>query len=99
MNAGWFDEQSRLLRQIVEAQARILACLNQTPSRSWYTPAEFGQIVNRCPSTIRRLCREGRITARKRLTGRADKLDWEIDAAELVRFQNHGRLVGESHGK
>lgn len=88
------ERQALLLVQILDVQQRILARLDDMVQPStlndWYSPSEIALLVDRKPATIRSWCRTGKITARKRTTGRANKLDWEISRDELQRLKNHG---------
>ena len=93
MNAAWFEQLESMLRQMLTLQQEIASkhFVVETPiSKNWYSPNELAGLIHRRPHTIRTWCRTGRITARKRRIGRGGKLEWEISALELKRFQEHG---------
>lgn len=77
------------LRQWLNLQAGINP--NGEP-RKWNSPTEVASLLQKKPYTVREWCRLGRINARKRATGRGDGFEWEISAAELDRYRNHGLL-------
>lgn len=62
------------------------------PLNDWHSPAEVAALLSRAPFTVREWCRNGRINAQKRPTGRGDADEWEISADEVQRIKNHGLL-------
>jgi hypothetical protein len=63
--------------------------------RTHYTPAEFAKLLvkdgdSREVRTVRKWCKEGRIKAGKRPTGRGRHKDWTIPHDEYVRYKNEG---------
>ena len=94
ISADWHERHALLLTELMDMQQRILARLDRLVGASypqdWFSPAEVARLVNRKPATIRAWCRTRKILARKRTTGRGDKLDWEISRDEVERLKNHG---------
>lgn len=87
------DSLVQLLSEVQQLQEQLLLLLGDISAlQSWYSPAEFASLVERTPYSVREWCRGGRLHARKRRVGRGGKLEWEISAAELKRYRNHGLL-------
>lgn len=63
---------------------------DQRTIKDWYSVNEVAAIVKRAAWTVREWCRDGRIDARKRETGRGDTLDWEIPRTGLEHYREHG---------
>ena len=88
------------LESIEHQQAEILSVLrrvqlsveDRAPIKASYTPVEVADLLGKRPFTVREWCRNGRINATKRSTGRGDALEWEISHEELERIRNHGLL-------
>lgn len=58
--------------------------------RQWYSIEEFARAVGRSEFTIRQWCRQGRIEARKKGSGRGAHAAWAISHEELERFRREG---------
>ena len=88
--------QDRIENQLAKLTAVVeqlgLCPAIQQPIKEWYTPAEAAAALGKRPYTVREWCRLQRINARKRSTGRGEAEEWEISAAELDRYRNHGLL-------
>ncbi len=76
--------------------ARIEECLaqiiNNKRTKEYYSTREIAQILDRAEFTVREWCRNGRIWAEKRLSGRGNTKEWMISHDELERVQNEGLL-------
>jgi hypothetical protein len=72
----------QLLRQEVARQVK----------KDWYDTHEFAALTGKKPFAIRMWCREGRIRARKKLSGRGPHQEWAISHQELERFRKEGLL-------
>ncbi len=59
--------------------------MQQKAVKEWYTTAEVGEIVGRAEYTVRELCRQGRVNAKKMPNGRG----WLVSYDELTRLRNH----------
>jgi hypothetical protein len=71
--------------------------------RTHFTPAEFAQKAIKDgvrphldERTVQKWCREGRIRAAKRPSGRGEKGEWTISRDEYVRWVNEGLLPPEN---
>lgn len=61
--------------------------LSQRVVRDYYSTEQAAQILGKAPWTVREWCRQGRVHAEKRRSGRGRALDWAIFHAELQRIQ------------
>jgi hypothetical protein len=82
------------LGNIEQKQAEFVAALTDSgdEGRTHFTPAEFAQKAGRKERTVRAWCREGRIKAIKRPSGRGKAGEWMIPREEYVRWLNEGLL-------
>jgi hypothetical protein len=53
---------------------------------------EFSRLVGKAPFTVREWCRNGRICAEKKNSGRGAFPAWAISHQELLRYQREGLL-------
>ncbi|HVX12082.1 MAG TPA: helix-turn-helix domain-containing protein [Pirellulales bacterium] len=72
--------------------AMLAALLEQRTVRDWYTTKQFARRVGLAEFTVREHCRNGRLNAAKRQSGRGAFCTWAISHEELQRFQRHGLL-------
>lgn len=101
MNAANMERLILTLRAILAQQERLEKLIldrEVVPPPLWYTVAGFAREIGRSPYSVRRMCREGRIDARKRPVGRGTQLEWEIPRHELLRFKNHGLRTRQQKG-
>jgi len=95
-----FEAINHRLDTIERQQVDIVSLLKQVqlsverraPIKESYTPVEVAELLGKRPFTVREWCRNERINATKRSTGRGDALEWEISREELERIRNHGLL-------
>jgi hypothetical protein len=73
-------------------ESLLAALVERQQVREWYTTEEFALIVGKAEFTVREWCRHGRITAKKRLSGRGAFAAWVISHEELLRYQREGLL-------
>jgi hypothetical protein len=73
-------------------QATIGLLVQQRTVKDWYSTAELALSVGKAEFTVREWCRQGRIRAQKRASGRGRSREWMISHAELVRYRNEGLL-------
>lgn len=70
----------------------LQALLGRQMVKEFYTPAEVATILGKAEFTVREWCRDGRIHAQKRRSGRGRHKEWVISHEELLRFQAEGLL-------
>jgi hypothetical protein len=100
-----FEAIIHRLDTIERQQVEIVSLLKQiqlsvgrrAPLKQCYTPVEVADILGKRSYTVREWCRNGRVNATKRSTGRGDALEWEISHEELERIRNHGLLPMRWH--
>jgi hypothetical protein len=70
----------------------LVVLVERQQVREWYSVEEFARIVGRAEFTCREWCRNLRIRAEKKDSGRGAYAAWTISHAELLRFQREGLL-------
>lgn len=79
------------LEERLERIETMLAVLVERQQvREWYSVYEFSRIVGRSEFTCREWCRNNRIHAEKKFSGRGAHAAWAISHAEFERFQREG---------
>jgi hypothetical protein len=81
-----------ILKTLERLEAMVAILVDRATVREWYSTAEFAQLVDKVEDTVREWCREGRIQAEKRLSGRGAFASWVISHLELARYQREGLL-------
>jgi hypothetical protein len=81
-----------LLERLDRIEAAIADLAQQRAAKGWYEADEAAAILGRAPFTVREWCRQGRINAEKKGSGRGKYLSWVISHAELTRIQREGLL-------
>ena len=74
--------------QRIETMLTLL--VSKGHQQDWYATDEFARLVHRSEFTIRQWCRQGRIEARKKGSGRGAHAAWAISHEELGRFRREG---------
>ena len=70
----------------------LLVLVERQQQKDWYEVDEFARIVGKAPFTCREWCRQGRINAEKRRSGRGAYPQWVISHSELERYQREGLI-------
>jgi hypothetical protein len=86
------DVMGRLER--IETILEILS--RQRTVKEFYTTEEIATIMGKAPFTVREWCRQGRVIASKRNSGRGRFKEWIISHEELMRLQSQGLLPPRS---
>jgi hypothetical protein len=73
-------------------EALIVSLVEKERVREFYSVEEFANAVGRAPFTVREWCRNSRILAEKKESGRGAYASWVISHTELLRFQREGLL-------
>ncbi|MBL8793138.1 MAG: helix-turn-helix domain-containing protein [Planctomycetia bacterium] len=85
----WASELEYRLEQL---DAKITQLLQQRTIKDWYTTDEVAQLVKKAEFTVREWCRNGRVRAEKKGSGRGRYQSWVISHAEVQRIQKEGLL-------
>jgi hypothetical protein len=81
-----------LAERLERIELLVTSLVERERVRDWYSVEEFAVIAKRAPFTCREWCRQGRINAVKKESGRGAHSSWAISHAELLRFQKEGLL-------
>lgn len=83
--------------RIIRIESMLTILVHGQQLREWYSVAEFARLVGRSEFTCRQWCREGRIEARKKGSGRGAHAGWAIAHSELERYRREGLLPEKQH--
>jgi hypothetical protein len=81
-----------LLERLDRIEAAVAELCRGCKAKAWYEVEEAAAILGRAPFTVREWCRQGRINAKKKGSGRGKYQSWVISEAELTRIQREGLL-------
>ena len=82
----------RILAKLDRLEELVTALVERQTIKDWYDVEEFARLVNKAVFTCREWCRNGRIKAPKRQSGRGAHPAWVVSHAELERYQRDGLL-------
>ena len=86
------DEMHLLHERLERIEQAIVLLVREKTAKEWYTTEEAAKIVGKAEFTVREWCRNARIQAEKRNSGRGAFPAWVISHQELVRYQREGLL-------
>ncbi len=90
------DASTQMMQDVIGRLSRIeiiLETLSRRPSvKEFYTTDEVSAIMGKAPFTVREWCRQGRVRASKRESGRGHSKEWIVSHEELMRLQTEGLL-------
>jgi len=64
------QDKSSLLERLERIEATLALLVRERTAKEWYTTEEVARIVGKAEFTVREWCRNGRIRAEKRISGR-----------------------------
>jgi hypothetical protein len=85
-------EFETLLARLDRIETALAAILTQKAVREWYTTDEAAAVLGKAEFTVREWCRNGRVNAKKKGSGRGKHQGWAIAHEELQRIQREGLL-------
>ena len=92
MAPGSESRSATIDERLERIESLLLSLVERERLRQWYSVEEFARIVGRAAFTCREWCRNGRILAAKKRSGRGAHAAWAISGAELLRFEREGLL-------
>lgn len=79
--------------RLEKIESLLVALVERQQVREWYTTEQAAQLLGqKAEFTVREWCRNGRIKAEKKRSGRGAYAAWAISHAELLRIQREGLL-------
>lgn len=78
--------------RLEKIEAMLAVLVERQTVREWYTTEQVAQLVGKAEFTVREWCRNARLKAEKRMSGRGAYPQWVISHAELLRYQREGLL-------
>jgi excisionase family DNA binding protein len=73
-------------------EAMLVTLLQQQAVRDWYSTREIAEALGKSDFTVREWCRQGRIHAEKKGSGRGKYRSWVVSHGELQRIRREGLL-------
>jgi hypothetical protein len=84
--------EENLVTRLDKLESLLVSLVEKERVREFYSVEEFANAVGRAPFTVREWCRNSRILAEKKESGRGAYASWAISHTELLRFQKEGLL-------
>jgi hypothetical protein len=78
--------------RLEKIEAILAVLVERQTAREWYTTEQAAQLLGKAEFTVREWCRNARLKAEKRMSGRGAYPQWVISHAELLRYQREGLL-------
>lgn len=89
---AWKARMEEKLDLVVNEVRSLKAYAAQPQKQDWYTTAEVAQMFQLTENTIRDWCRDGRVNADKKRSGRGRHPSWVISHEEIERYRKEGLL-------
>jgi hypothetical protein len=86
------DQVDILLERLDRIETAIAELSRQRAVKDWYEVEEAAALLGKAPFTVREWCRQRRVHAEKKASGRGKYQAWAISRAELLRIQREGLL-------
>jgi len=84
--------QRDVFERLDRIEASLALLVQQRTIKDWYSTHEIAELTEREEFTVREWCRNGRINAKKKGSGRGKYQSWVISHDELQRFRKEGLL-------
>jgi hypothetical protein len=86
------DQMNVLLERLERIEAALAELLRQRTVKDWYSTDEVARDLGKAEFTVREWCRQGRIHAAKKGSGRGKFQSWAVSHDELARIRREGLL-------
>jgi hypothetical protein len=83
---------AEMLRRLDVIQTSLALLVARRTIKDWYSTAEAAELLGKAEFTVREWCREGRVHAEKKGSGRGKHQAWVISHQELQRIEREGLL-------
>jgi len=84
------EELTKVLERLDRIESALADLVRMRTVKEWYTTAEVAELLGKAEYTVREWCRQGRIEAKKRQSGRGRGGEWSVSHMELTRLRNEG---------
>ncbi len=91
-------EQNDVIQRLDRIEEALKALVERQAVKDWYSTEEVGKALGKSEYTVREWCRQGRICAEKKGSGRGKYQSWVVSHAELLRVQREGLLPRKAAG-
>jgi hypothetical protein len=86
------NDLTPFLERLERIETSLAVLVERQAVKDWYTTGEAATALDRKEFTVREWCRQGRVHAEKKGSGRGKHQSWVISHAELQRIQREGLL-------
>ena len=86
------EQLSEMVQRLGRMEDILNQLLQQHTVKDWYSTEEVAQILGKAEFTVREWCRNGRVHAEKKGSGRGKYQAWVISQEEVQRIQREGLL-------
>jgi hypothetical protein len=86
----------QMFARLEKIEKAVTALLDRETVKPYYDTAELARLVGKAEYTVREWCRNGRLKAEKRRSGRGRHCAWVVSHEELLRYRRHGLLPLEA---
>jgi len=78
--------------KLEKIEAMLVVLVERHTLKDFYEIEEFARLAGKSCLTCRAWCRQGRIRAEKKLSGRGAHARWVVEHCEWLRYQREGLL-------
>src|SRR3954462_5012670 len=86
------NDLTQVLERLERIEAALALLVQRQAAKDWYTTEEVAKNLGKAEFTVREWCRQGRVRAEKKGSGRGKYQSWVVPHAELLRYQKEGLL-------
>jgi len=83
--------------RLEKIEAMLTVLVERQTVKDFYSTDEVANLLGKSEYTCREWCRQGRIRAEKKRSGRGKFFSWVISREELLRIQREGLLPSLLH--